>query len=219
MISINPSLTFEIWAIDFIGPFPIPSKRLGARYIIIAVEYVTKWAEAEPIDTCSSEVAANFIYENIITQFGCPLTLISDQGTHFINKTIKNLTDQFHIDHRWSTTYHPQSNGAIEAFNKTLTKGLTKICSTDKDDWDEKISVVLWAYRTAYKRSTDQTPFRLVYGQEAVVPLHFRQQTPIIAQLLHVNVEQARKDRLFQLSKLEEHRLMAIQHQEIHKQQ
>ena len=173
LISVNPSLTFEIWAIDFIGPFPVPARRSGARYIISAVEYVTKWAEAEPVETCSSEVAANFIYENIITRFGCPLTLISDQGSHFVNKTIKNLTDKFHIDHRRSTAYHPQSNGAIEAFNKTLTKGLTKICSANKDDWDEKIPAVLWAYRTAYKRSTNQTPFRLVYGQEAVVPLHF----------------------------------------------
>ena len=127
LILVNPSLTFEPWAIDFIGPFPIPGKRSGARYIITAVEYVTKWAEAEPVDTCSSEIDDKFIYENIITRFGCPLTLISDQGTHFINKTIKTLTDQFQIDHRWSTAYHPQSNGAIEDFNKTLTKGLTKI--------------------------------------------------------------------------------------------
>ena len=100
LISVNPSLTFEIWAIDFIGPFPIPAKRSGARYIITAIEYVTKWIEAKPVDTYSSEVAANFIYKNIITRFGCPLTLISDQGTHFINKTIKHLIDQFHIDHR-----------------------------------------------------------------------------------------------------------------------
>ena len=100
LISVNPSLTFEIWAIEFIGPFPIPAKRSGARYIITAVEYVTKWAEVELVDTCSSEVAAKFIYENIITRFRCPLTLINDQGSHFINKTIKNLIDQFHIDHR-----------------------------------------------------------------------------------------------------------------------
>ena len=133
-ILVNPSLTFEIWAIDFIGPFPILAKRTRARYIITAVEYVTKWAEAKPVDICSSEIAAKFIYENIITRFGCPLTLISDQGTHFINKTIKTLTDQFQIDHRWSTRYHPQSNGPIEAFNKILTRGLTKICTADKDD-------------------------------------------------------------------------------------
>ena len=95
-------------------------------------------------------------------------------------------------------------NGAIEEFNKTLTRGLKKICNTDKDDWDEKILAVLWAYRTTYKRSTNQTPFRLVYGQEAVVPLHFRQQTPIIADILHVDVEEGRKDRLIQLRKLEE---------------
>ena len=99
LISVSPSLTFEIWAIDFIGPFPIPAKRTSARYIITVVEYVTKWEEAEPIDTCSSEIAAKFIYENILTRFRCPLTLISDQGTHFINKTIKTLIDQFQIDH------------------------------------------------------------------------------------------------------------------------
>ena len=130
----------------------------------------------------------------MITRFGCPVTLISDQGTHFINRIIKTLMDQFQIDHRRSTTYHPQLNGAIESFNKTLTKGLTKICNADKDNWDEKIPAVLWAYRTTYKRSTNQNPFQLVYGKEAVVPLHFRQQTPVIAEILHVDVEQGRKD-------------------------
>ena len=93
LISVNPILTFEIWAIDFIGPFPILTKRTDARYIITAFEYVTKWAEAEPVNTCSSEIAAKFIYENIITRFGCPLTLISNHGTHFINRTIKTLID------------------------------------------------------------------------------------------------------------------------------
>ena len=151
LISINPSLTFKIWAIEFIVPFPVPTKRIGARYIITTVEYVTKREEEEPVETCFSEVATKFIYVNIITRFSCLLTMINNQGSHFINKTIAALTYQFKIYHRRSTSYHPQSNGAIEAFNKTLTRGLTKICNTDKDDWDKKIVDVLWEYRTTYK--------------------------------------------------------------------
>ena len=184
---------FEIWAIDFIGPFPALTRRTGAHYILTTVEYVTKWVEEEPVKTFSSEVAPKFIYEDIITRYGCPLTLISDQGSHFINKTIVALTEQFKIDHRRSTDYHPWFNGEIEAFHKTLTRGLTKICNNEKEDRDEKIPTILWEYRTTYKRSTYQTPFRLVYAQESVVPLHFRQQTPVIANILHINVEEAKK--------------------------
>lgn len=68
------------------------------------------------------------------------------------------------INHHRISSYHPQANGAIESFNKTLTQGLTKICNIDKDYWDDKIPAVLWAYKTAYKQSTHQTPFKMVYG-------------------------------------------------------
>ena len=98
------------------------------------MEYVTKWVEAEAVETCSSEMAAKFIYENIIVRFGCPMTSISNQGNHFINKTIDVLTKEFKIVHHKTTTYHPLTNGAVESFNKTLVKGLTKICNIDKDD-------------------------------------------------------------------------------------
>ena len=104
---------------------------------------MTKWEEEEPVRSCAKEVAAKFIYENIITRFGCPLTLISDQGTHFINQTIETLLKELLIDHHRTSTYHPQANGAIESFNITLTKGLTKICNMDMDDWDEKVHAVL----------------------------------------------------------------------------
>lgn len=107
LISINPSLPFEIWAIDFVGPFPKRAKRAKARYIIIAVEYLTKWAEAQPIETCMKEVATKFIYENIITRFGCPLTIISNQGTHFVNDTINILMQEFLINYRKTSPYHP----------------------------------------------------------------------------------------------------------------
>ena len=118
LIPVNPTLTFEIWAIDFIGPFPRPGYRTCARYIITVVEYVTKWTEAEAIESCSKEVAAKFIYVNIIAIFGCPITLIIDKGTHLINQTIETIMKEYMIDHCKSSSYHPQANGAIESFNK-----------------------------------------------------------------------------------------------------
>ena len=98
------------------------------------MEFVTKWAKAELVYSCTKEVAAKFIYENIITIFGCPLTLISDQGTHFINQTIETMLKEVLNGHHKTSTYHPQENGVVESFNKTLTKGLTKIHNMDKDD-------------------------------------------------------------------------------------
>jgi hypothetical protein len=163
--SIKSSLPFEIWAIDVFRPFPQKEKRISEKNIIIVVEYVTKWVEEDPIKSCNKEVAAKFIYENIITRFGCPATLINDQGMHFVNEMIQVLPKKFLIDHRKTTAYHPQGNGSVESFNKTLHKGLTKICGIDKNEWDDKVPAVLWAYRSAYNRSTSQTPFKLVYGK------------------------------------------------------
>jgi hypothetical protein len=89
--SINPSLPFEIWAIDFVGPFLKRDKWTGMKYIITTVEYLTKWDEAEPVESCTKETTTKFIYENIVTIFGFPLTIINDQGTHFVNGTIQIL--------------------------------------------------------------------------------------------------------------------------------
>ena len=107
----------------------------------------------------------------------------------------------------------------MESFNKTLTKGLTKICNIDKYDWDDNVPAIPWAYRTTYKRETNQTPFKLVYGQEVVVPLHFRQHTLEISKVLKLDISEAKHERLFQLQKLEEDRVIALQHQESQKQQ
>lgn len=127
------------------------------------------------------------------------------------------MLKEFLIDHHKASTYHPQANVVVESFNKTLTKGLTKICNMDRDDWDDKVHAVLWAYRTTYKKETNQIPFKLIYGQEAVVSLHFRQHTFEIAKVLKLDMGEAKNERIFQLQKLEDYKISAIQHHEAQK--
>ena len=91
--------TFEKWAIDFVGPINPPGKRTGARYIITAIEYLTRWVKARAIKDCSATTNVCFIFNDIITRFGFPNILMSDQGTHFINKTIEALTQEFAVHH------------------------------------------------------------------------------------------------------------------------
>lgn len=126
-----------------------------------------------PVKDFTVETMTRIIFENIISRFGCPRSLKSNQGTHFLNETIESLLKTFMVQHNKSHPYHPQANSVVEAFNKILEKGLTKFVSTNRDDWDEIIPATLWAYRMIVKRLHKKTPFQLVYVREAVIPAEF----------------------------------------------
>ena len=164
---------FAKWGINFVGPIKPPAKDSGAQYIIVAIDYLTKWVEAKATPNNDARTTAKFLYENIFMRYGLPLEIVSDQGVHFVNKIIAFLLAEFMIIHKKSAPYHPQANGLAESTNKTLCIALTKVVSTSRSDWAEKLHSVIWAYRIAYKTAIGMTPYDLVFGLNAILPIEF----------------------------------------------
>lgn len=152
-----PQVTLQAldkWTIDFVGHINPPGKSTGVRYIIIVTDYLIRWAKAQHVTDCNAKTTVKFIFECVLSRFGCLKILISDQGSNFLNKTIEALTREFQVYHQKRTRYHPQANGTVESFNKTLENALTKVRNVNRDDWGLRIPAVLWAYRTTCKNLT-----------------------------------------------------------------
>ncbi|MCO5595618.1 hypothetical protein L7F22_049663 [Adiantum nelumboides] len=130
---------FQKWGLDFVGPISPAARNTQSRYIIVATDYVTKWTEAKASRKADAITTAKFFFKNIIARFGCPFEIVSDNGTHFINEVIKELTSNFMISHHKSTPYYPQANGQAESTNKTLISVLTKTVEAHRTDWDLKL--------------------------------------------------------------------------------
>src|SRR5215204_7144580 len=154
--------------IDFVGP--LPRTKRGKKYIIVAMDYLTKWPEARAVSEATADATSKFLYEQIICQHGCPQIILSDRGTHFNNNLIKGLMEKFKINHLLSTLYHPQTNGLVERFNRTLCESLAKL-SLKNNNWDLFIAPTLFAYRTTKHSTTKIEPFFLVYGRSARLPV------------------------------------------------
>lgn len=215
LVPILAQIPFEKWGIDFVGPIAPPSRRGQKRYILVATDYVTKWAEASAVQNDNAGTVARFLYENIITRFGCPKELVSDRGTHFINDTIRALTDKYDIKHRKTTPYHPRANGQTEKTNGILCKILTKTISGKGTDWDDKLFAALWAYRTAFKVTTNATPFQLVYGTEAILPIELEMPSLRIAVAERLGDTESLRHRLLELERLDETRAQAFLSMEV----
>jgi Integrase zinc binding domain/Integrase core domain len=167
---------FDRLGMDIVGP--LPRTQRGNMYLVVATEYLTKWPEARAIPDAKASSVISFFYEDIICRHGCPKVLLTDRGTHFVNEMLNSLCDSFGVKHRLSTAYHPQTNGLVERFNRTLCEALAKFANDNKDDWDLFVSSVLFAYRTKKHNTTRHEPFYLMYGRDAVLPIEFSVTTP-----------------------------------------
>ncbi|RDY13054.1 Pro-Pol polyprotein, partial [Mucuna pruriens] len=135
---------FDVCGIDFMGPFPVSN---AYSYILLAVDYV----EVVATRTNVAKVVVDFLKSNIFCKFSVPKALISDQGNHFCNRTMASLLQKYGVAHKIATTYHPQTNGQAEVFNREIKKTLQKMTNPNRKDWSRLLEDALWAHRTAYR--------------------------------------------------------------------
>uniref|UniRef100_A0A2N9E8C8 Integrase catalytic domain-containing protein n=1 Tax=Fagus sylvatica TaxID=28930 RepID=A0A2N9E8C8_FAGSY len=201
---------FHTWGLDLIGPINPPSG--GYIWILAATEYFTKWVEAIPLRKATGAAVANFIREHIITRFGIPHKIISDNGTPFVNKDVREVLGHYRIKHRRSTPYYPQGNGQAEATNRMLLRILSKMVFDYGKGWNSHLADVLWAYRGSPKTATGFTPFSLVYGTDVISPPELLVPSPRILQgtEIEADVEICAEARVADLESLDEARELAL---------
>ncbi|GJW75263.1 reverse transcriptase domain-containing protein [Tanacetum coccineum] len=165
--SIQVCEIFDVWGIDFMGLFPYSR---GNKYILVAVDYLSKWVKVKALPTNDARVIYKFL-KSLFARFGAPRAIISDRETHFCNDQFANVMLKCGVTHRLSTAYHPQTSGQVEVSNRGLKRILKRIVGENRASWSDKLDDTLWAFRTAYKTPIGCTPYKLVYGKACHLPI------------------------------------------------
>jgi transposase InsO family protein len=139
--------------------------------MLVATDYFTKWMEAIPLKNMAHREVIHFISEHIIHRFGIPQILTTDQGSSFMSHQVCDFAESLKIKLLSSSPFYAQSNGQAESSNKTLIKLIKKKIEKNPKRWHELLSEVLWAHHISKHSTTKVTPFELVYGQEAILPV------------------------------------------------
>lgn len=214
---LNPILEvelFDVWGIDFMGPFP---SSYGNQYILVAVDYVSKWVEAIASPTNDASVVVKLFKTIIFPRFGIPRVVISDGGSHFINKVFEGLLKKNGVKHKVASPYHPQTSGQVEVSNRQIKSILEKTVSKSRKDWSIKLDDALWAYRTAFKTPIGTTPFNILYGKSCHLPVELEYRALWATKAMNFDIKTASEKRLIQLEELEEIRQNAYENSKIYK--
>ncbi|XP_020592478.1 uncharacterized protein LOC110032999 [Phalaenopsis equestris] len=155
--------------VDIIVSFPIATGQ--QKFIILAVDYFTKWVEAKLLAKITEANAKQFVWKNIICRFGLPAKIITNNRTQFTGRVFTSFCKDLHIQLVHTAVAHPQTNGQTEVKNRTVLKGLKTRLEKAGGQWVEELHNVLWAYHTTTRTPTGETPYNLCFGTEAVVPV------------------------------------------------
>ena len=151
------------------GPLPRGMKQV--KFLVGAIDYFTKWMEAEPLAVITEAKIQHFVWKNLVCRFGIPRIIISDNGQQFDSRKFKDFCKELGIRNHYSSHGHPQANGQTEVINRTLLKLIKTRLEEAKWASPNELPGVLWAYQMIVRTPTGETPFKMVFGTEAVVPV------------------------------------------------